>query len=112
MANQEMTSEQALKTLESERLYEAVRHLENMSAEDIFPKKYAAGIEHVAIQNTYKYFEHNPNMPLKEVVAAILANLKPNLSSELLLNVTQTIIQKWEKLAKTAHQTENELEPV
>ena len=49
-------------------------------------------------------------MPLKEVVVAILVNLKPNLSSELLLSVTQKIIQKWEKLAKTAHQTEDELE--
>lgn len=106
-----ITSEQILQMPELAHMYEAVRFLEGKDGRDLFPRKYQESMLDSAERDAYLLFKENSNLPIKEVIVSILATYPSDVRGDILLKMTQVIIQKWEKLSKKAHQTAHELEP-
>jgi hypothetical protein len=96
---EKITIEQALEMPELAHLHEAMRYAQNTPFKDMFPMKHEMSIKRTVILRTNKLFEEHPSMPLKNVVSTILSSLKDDLSSELLLKMTQIISDKWEYLS-------------
>ena len=79
---------------------------------ELFPKKHQASRLDMAREKTYKLLKEQPTLPLKETVTSVLSGFTTDISGELLLKMTQAIIERWEKSAQTVHKTEDELEAV
>jgi hypothetical protein len=106
-----ISSEQILQMPELAHLYEAVLFLEKNEGKILFPKKYEASMLDRAREKTRDVFNEQPKMPLKDAVVVILARLKSDISGELLLKMTQKIIQEWASLSVKTSQEMHELEP-
>lgn len=106
------TAEQIRQMPELAHLYEAVLFLEHNKGNILFPKKYEASILDIAEEDTYELFEEQPTLPLKDVIATIVPTFSLNLSGELILKVTQKIIETWETQVEKARFLEHELEVV
>ena len=106
-----LTSEQILQIPELAHLYEAVRFLESKTGKELFPRKYEASMLDSAEQETYEILKRNPSLPLKEVLISVLNEYPSDVSGELLLKMTEKIIQEWEALSAKALQKMSELEP-
>lgn len=104
------TAEQIREIPELAHLYEAVLFLEQNKGKRLFPRKYEASMIDMGAEKAHDFFKVYPTMPLKEAVVAILGSFKADLSGELLLKITQRIIETWGKLLSTVHQKERELE--
>ncbi len=62
----------------------------------MFPNKYRASIQHLVEVKTDELFQKYPTMPLKKVVSIVLEKLDDDtISAELILEMTQLIIQNW-----------------
>lgn len=105
-----MTSEEILKMPEVARFYEVVRFMENNKGKNLFPEKYEKSMLNVTVDKTDAFFNEQPNMPLKDALVAILSSYESQFAGELLLKVTQKIIERWEKLSKEVPHNEPELE--
>ena len=103
------TAEQIREIPELAHLYKAVLFLEQNKGKRLFPKKYEASMIDLGAEMTYEFFEAHPTVPLKEAVVTVLGGFKSNIAGDLLLKITQKIIETWEKLSKTVQQQENEL---
>jgi hypothetical protein len=84
--------------LQIPEMLEVYHFLENTQG-PLFPKKYEMALKSVVSQNVYALFKENPSMPLKNVVSSILSGLSDEISSKLLLKMTQRIIKEWENLS-------------
>jgi hypothetical protein len=104
------TAEQIRQMPELAHLYKAVLFLEQNKGKNLFPKKYEMSVLNAATRDTHTFFSEHPTMPLKEAVVAILGSFKSDISGDLLLKITQKIIETWEKCASKVAQTEGELE--
>jgi hypothetical protein len=104
------TSEQIKQIPELAHFYEVVLFMGKNKGKNLFPKKYEMSILDVVTKDTHNIFKEHPNMPLKNVVATVLQAFKPDVSGELILKMTQKIIETWEKLSSTVHEKERELE--
>lgn len=103
------TAEQIREIPELAHLYKVVLFLEQNNGKRLFPKKYEASMIDLGAERTYKLFKEHPTMPLKEAVVAILSNFKSDISGELLLKMTEKIIETWEEYSKTMHRQEKKL---
>jgi hypothetical protein len=105
-----ITSEQIKQMPELAHLYKAVLFLEQNKGERLFPKKYEASMVGLGEERTYTFFKQHPTMPLKEAVITILSSFKSDISGDILLKITQKIIETHEKLSIIAFPQERELE--
>jgi hypothetical protein len=110
MNHRDITSEKILQMPELAHLYKAVLFLEKNKDKILFPEKYEASMLNVTLDKTDDFFNEQPNMPLKDALIAILSSYTTQLSGELLLKVTQKIIERWEKLSKEVPHSAPELE--
>jgi hypothetical protein len=106
-----ITSEQILQMPELAHLYEAVRFLEGKDGRDLFPRKYQESMLSLAERDAYALFKKNPNLPIKEVLVRILDTYPSDIRGDILLKMTQRIIEEWTELLSKVHQTTHELEP-
>lgn len=98
--NKQITMEEALEMPELAHLHEAIRYVQTTPFKKMFPNKYKALVEDSVLQKTYELFEKSPDMPLKNVVSTVLAHAyDDSISAELILQMTQLIIQKWVHLS-------------
>ena len=104
------TAEQIRQMPELAHLYKTVLFLEQNKGKNLFPKKHESSVLNLAKQDTRKFFKEQPTMPLKDVVAAIVPTFTGDLSGELIIKITQKIIETHEKLSKTVNQKQRELE--
>jgi hypothetical protein len=104
------TAEQIREIPELAHLYDAVLFLEQNKGKRLFPKKYEASMIDLGEERARKFFKLHPTMPLREAVAAILGSFTSDIPGDVLLKMTQKIIETWEKLSSTIHRKERELE--
>ena len=86
--------------LQIPEMLEVYHFLENTQG-PLFPKKHEMALKSVVSQNVYARFKQSPSMPLKSVISTILSSLSDEISSKLLLKMTQLIIKDWEHLSCT-----------
>jgi hypothetical protein len=91
-----LTSEQILQIPELAHLYEAVRFLENKTGKELFPKKYEASMLSLAERDAHALFRKKSDLTIKEALLCILNEYPSDISGEILLKMTQKIIQEWE----------------
>ncbi len=112
MDNNVATSEEILASPSLAPWHDALMLVKTRSFAELFPKKYEMSFVSMAREKTYKLLKEQPTLPLKETATSVLSDFKTDISSELLLKMTQAIIERWEKSVQTVHQTEVELEAV
>jgi hypothetical protein len=105
-----ITSEQIKQMPELAHLYDAVLFLEKNKGKNLSPKKHESSIIGLAEEDTYDIFKEHPTMPLKEVVAKIVSTFDADLSGELIVKITQKVIETHGKLSKKVVLKEWELE--
>jgi hypothetical protein len=89
----------------AQQFQDIIDYIEKTPFSKIFPKKHKALIKVSAKRKTYELFEKSPEMPLKNVVTTVLADLfDDTLSAELILKTTELIIQNWEHLSATVYE--------
>jgi hypothetical protein len=106
------TSEQIRQIPELAHFYEVVLFKEKNKGKRLFPKKYEASMVGLGEERAYNHLMQHPTMPLREAVATILGSFTSDIPGDVLLKMTQKIIETWEKLSSTVHQQERELETV
>ena len=104
------TSEQIKQIPELAHFYEVVLFMEKNKGKNLFPKKYEMSVLDAVTKDTHNLFKEQPTMPLKNVVTTVLPAFISDLSGDLLLKMTQKIIETWGELSSTVHQKERELE--
>lgn len=104
------TSEQIKQIPELAQFYKVVLFMEKNKGKNLFPKKYEMSVLDSVIKDTHNIFKEHPTMPLKNVIATVLPAFRSDLSGELILKMTQKIIETWGKLSIIVHQKERELE--
>lgn len=112
MNNDQAISEEILASPDLAPWHDALMLVKTKSFPELFPKKHQASMLDMARERTYKLLKEQPTLSLKETVTSVLSDFKTDISSELLLKMTQAIIEQWEKSVQTVHQTEAELEAV
>ena len=90
--------------LQIPEMLEVYHFLENTQG-PLFPKQYEAALKNVVSQNVHTLFKERPNMPLKDVVTTVLSGLSEEVSSKLILKMTQQIIKDWENLSSVTLKT-------
>jgi hypothetical protein len=85
-------------------MHEMVRYVHNTPASQLFPKKHEMGLKYVAQKNTRKLYSENPDMPIKKVLMTVFEQLTDDIPAPLMLKLTQTIIDMWEKLSLPVQQ--------
>lgn len=112
MDNDRIISEEILASPSLAPWHDALMLVKTKSFPELFPKKYQASMVDMAEEKTYKLLKEQPTLSLKETLTSVLNAFTTDLSGELLLKMTQAIIERWEKSTQTVHQTEAELEAV
>ena len=105
-----ISSEQIKQMPELAHLYDAVLFLEKNKGKNLSPKKHESSIVGLAEEDTYDIFRAHPTMPLKEIVVKIVNTFDTDLSGELIIKITQKVIETHGKLSKRVVQKESELE--
>lgn len=83
----------------AQEFQDIIAYVEKTPFKQLFPNKYKASIKHSVETKTEEIFHEQPTMPLKKVVSIVLADLNDEtLSAELILEMTQLIIQNWERM--------------
>ena len=112
MDNQGVTSEEILASPSLAPWHDALMLVKTRTFAELFPKKYEMSYVSIAQEKTYKLLKEQPTLPLRDTLTSVLNAFTTDLSGELLLKMTQAIIERWEKSAQTVHQTADELETV
>jgi hypothetical protein len=112
MNSRPITSEEILQSPSLAPWHDALMLVKTRSFEELFPRKYEMSIVNRAAKKTYKLFEEQPTMPIKEVLVSVLNSFTTELSGPILLKITQEIIERWGKLSQTVYQMDNEFETV
>jgi hypothetical protein len=102
--NKSMTFEEVLQDPSLAHLHEAIHFLEKTATKDIFPKKYELSMIDLSVENTIELLGKNPNMPLKTVISTIISSFNDDLSAELILKMTKSIIKEWQNLSTSFKQ--------
>ena len=85
-------------------LHEVIHFLEKNDGTILFPKKYKTGLKSLVSRDINRLFQEKSTMPIAKVVATILDTLNDKLPSDMVLEITQFIIEKWENLSvETRH---------
>jgi hypothetical protein len=96
----QITAEEALEMPELAHLHEAIRYAQNTPFKKMFPNKHRVIMEDSVKEKTYNLFEENSNQPLHKVVGKVLSQLSDDdMSAELIIKMTQTIVKEWEQLS-------------
>jgi hypothetical protein len=97
--NRSMTMEEALRDPSLAHIHEGLRYLQRTPPKDVFPKKYEISMVGLAKEDAVKRFKKKPDTPLKKVVSKIINSFDDDLSADLILKMTQAIIEKWAELS-------------
>jgi hypothetical protein len=108
-AYQPMTFDEALQNPSLSRFHEVIHYLQDTPNKDILPKKYEISMTDLAIEKTAKVFYTKPNMPFRSALTIILQDLPEDLSTALVLKITEKIIEKWENLSMNFKQQNKEV---
>lgn len=85
-----------------------IAYVEKTPFKQLFPNKYKASIQHSVEVKTHELFQEQPTMPLKKVVSTVLEDLGDDtISSELILEMTQLIIENWKRMTDTIYTNEH-----
>jgi hypothetical protein len=87
---------------ELERFRDIVHLLENSTFETLFPEKHAASAISWAKQIAHDLLKADPTVSLKETMMVVLNRGEDGLSGEVMLKITQQVIEKWEKMHQAA----------
>ena len=112
MDKEPITSEEILASPSLAPWHDALMLVKTRSFAELFPKKHEMSLVRIAREKTYKLLKEQPTLSLKETLTSVLNAFTTDLSGELILKMTQAIIEQWEKSVQTVHQTEAELEAV
>jgi hypothetical protein len=93
--NKSMTFEEALQDASLAHIHASIRFLQKTPSKDIFPQKYAASMVDLAVEEAIELFETHPSMPLKTVISTVIASFPNDLSADLILKMTENIIEEW-----------------
>jgi hypothetical protein len=63
-----------------------------------YKKKYRLALQMYAIVDINEYAKTQPTWTAKDILAAIIKDYDPQLPSDILLEMTQFILQEWEKV--------------
>ena len=88
--------ENVLNEPSSPNFLEGLRFLEQKGDEIIFPKKYMTSLKSLVSQDIKRLKVENPEMPIQKVIVAILNGLSEKLPSDMLIEITEFAIKKWE----------------
>ena len=88
--------ENVLNETSSPNLLAGIRFLEQKGDKIIFPKKYMACLKSLVSQDIKRLKIENPEMPIQKVIITILNGLNEKLPSDMLLEITEFAVKKWE----------------
>ena len=88
--------ENILNETSSPNLLAGFHFLEQKGDKIIFPKKYMASLKSLVSQDIKRLKVENPEMPIQKVMVAVLNGLNEKLPSDMLLEITEFAIKKWE----------------
>jgi hypothetical protein len=100
-----VTFDEALKDPSLAHFHEAIEFVKEKSGKELFPKKYELGVMDSVLETVVELFDERPNMPLKSALTSVFQDLPDDLSTTLLLKVTNKVIQQWGKLTATSLKT-------
>lgn len=101
--NKSMTFEEALQDSSLAHIHEAIRFLEKTPNKDVFPKKHELSMIDLSVENAKEFFVKNPKMALKTVISTIISSFDDDLSANLILKMTKSIIKEWQNLSASFH---------
>jgi hypothetical protein len=87
--------DEALKGSTMTHLHEAILLVQNKSNSTLLPKKYEKSMTNLAISDTVKFFNQDPYMPLKKVVATIIQSFPDDVAPNIIVKMTKKIVEKW-----------------
>jgi aminoglycoside N3'-acetyltransferase len=96
---QQLTVEEILKLPEMSDWHAAIRYAQTTPFSKMFPQKYEMSIKHEVTLIVHTLFEECANLTQKDVVASVLSRLKDDISPELIIKMTQIIIDEWTQLS-------------
>ena len=91
-------------------IHNAINPLENIKATSVldnkrfYKKKYLLALKLYATVEIHEYVKSQPSWGAKDVLIAIVKDYDPQLPSDILLTMTQFIVQEWEKVQTTKQQ--------
>ncbi len=92
------TYEEILAMPELSHFHEAVRFLQKTPEREVFPRKFELSMQDIATYNVNLLFKENPKISLNEVISVVINKLPKDLKPQMLLNLVQITIEKWEGL--------------
>ena len=107
-----VTFDEALELPEYADFHEVIRYLEKTPFKEVFPKKYEISLEDRALETIKTLFSENPDVSFKEILSAVLDRLPNDLSTALLLKMTQFTLKKCEKLSTSTFKNNSTLQTV
>jgi uncharacterized protein (DUF2267 family) len=97
----QLTLEKILEMPEMSDWHAAIRYAQTTPFSKMFPKKHEMSLSRVITLRVRRAFEENAHTTLKDVVSTILGGLKDDISPELIVKMTQLIVDEWTKLSAT-----------
>ncbi len=95
----QLTMEDILEIPEMSDWHADIRYIQTTPFSKLFPTKYRMMIEDSIKRQTFNAFKINAATPLKDVVSTVLSSLKDDISPELIVKMTQLIVDKWTQLS-------------
>ena len=76
----------------------------------LFPEKFMGSLKNILSREMNELFDKSPDMPLVNVVTAMLTGMNEKMSPQMILEITDFIISKWQNLSAPKQRKVGELE--
>ena len=76
----------------------------------LFPEKFMGSLKNILSREMNELFDKSPDMPLVNVVTAMLTGMNEKMSPQMILEITDFIINKWQNLSVPKQQKVEELQ--
>ena len=78
----------------------------------LFPEKFMGSLKNIVSREINELFDKSPDTPLVNVVTAMLTGMNEKMSPQMILEITDFIINKWQNLSAPKLRKVGELELV
>ena len=76
----------------------------------LFPEKFMGSLKNIVSREINELFDKSPDTPLVNVVTAMLTGMNEKMSPQMILEITDFIINKWQNLSAPKQRKVGELE--
>jgi hypothetical protein len=95
------TPSEILDNPEMADFHEAALFLHNNNGKILFPRKFLIGVKSMIAQRVPEMYKNDPQMPITEVVSAILSGLDKRTDSDMILKITKWIVEEWQSVSSS-----------